>query len=207
VSSPLSSSILCPQLGGRFYYTMELLYGGHSRSTVCPDQQPVQYPHFARRILCELWWDLIKCPVFLHVILGCHLRQVPLYIVVSVDTTCRYSTEMWYVWAQWQGFIWGGQASPSLNLCWPPLNNTYCLCKANHACPPLLCCAYFPPPLTGFLNEMLSGTPLKLSTSVLCIQQVTTAFPQLLGQTHFSERFFISTSANTDCIHQLILMA
>lgn len=73
--------------------------------------------------------------------------------------------------------------------------------------PLTLLCLHFPPPLTGFLNEMLSGTPLNLGTSVLCIQQVTTAFPQLLGQTHFSERFFISTSANTDCIHQLILMA
>ena len=86
--------------------------------------------------------------------------------------------------------------------------------------PLTLLCLHFPPPLTGFLNEMLSGTPLKLGTSVLCIQQVTTTFPQLLEQTHFSERYFIpcllltswnwilgDTSANTDCIHQLILMA
>ena len=39
---------------------MELLYDGHSwAQTVCPDQQPVQYTHFGRKILCELSWGLI----------------------------------------------------------------------------------------------------------------------------------------------------
>ena len=87
---------------------MELLFDEHSQTqTVCPDQQPVQYPHFARRILCELCWGLIKCPVSLHVILGLphgiwYLGIPQLTQIASISSFSWLQSHMYVCEVEWQ---------------------------------------------------------------------------------------------------------